>query len=1273
MDLKVESEDGKSSHSFAIDAVNNFGNTALFESIFSNSEECFDLLIKLGSNPRWINDAGYTTLHVAIFKGNKKIANKLREFGLGVEDKDKKGRTVIFRAAQNGDIELFDYLVDGGADIWVKDKAGLNLLMMASINGNLAMMHKLLSLGFDIEEIDEYGYSAMTYAAHSDLEPAVTLLFRMGGDINANKSGKCTPLMAASSHASPKLLEKMLEFGAQIELKDKFGRTALLYASMHGKVDNLKVLERFGANLHALDNESWDALHFASNNSQIECIRYLVEKGFDIEARDKYGKTPLMYASINANEETVVTLLELGADPYKRDKSGMNSLEVANVGNNPQTAKYLYGIMKDKIGSDSKKPLLEKKNNLTFGVPFAPVMWSKFYHLMSAMSYVARKDQYGGWASPKSIIEAELRNATPLSTNIPYYDQKYYSVIQTFTSKMTDEMRGQQVGTLKSSMWLLGTFKARNLFDATSAVGLVSNEIKRAQKFFNLKEDKWSIFKMSKYEENFMLNLIRHFVKRNANRAFESSKFSGIIKEIKSQIIETYGEDITAEKARYSYPISNLDICSEFIMHAAATSNLNIIGAEKQSAIVVAAKNNRPDMMLAMMLGRMIRANSSWVVSKKHLNEALFWGVFHGNYTTVKACLEMGAKINAKPVLQNISSAELARHLGYRKVVELFAEKEGQTYEEYKNIDIPNIKERYTKVAISIAKKCYLNNEVLGLSYATLLTKRLLDGKYIGHQLRRILKVSDDISLVSINRKADLCYENSEVPELPREVIQEIKAKGINVALPKFNEELVSVEEIQQIYQELIAGNILGQVPNLSLERYGSGRESTTVELPEAFKNTLTGQTLIFTDQVQKQFWSDTIYFPPDKLQAHQHDFASLLSRERADDYNNYITEKSLPNSIDKSGYLKHVRDKFVEAGGIESEQMKNMSLAYQKTRAAFIKERGFDGYKSGGGRWKNCDFTMRVNGNTVYCEQGYRLFEDQIYFKGEQQFEFNDDEKLSTAQFLTDNVGEVPELAKFFELLKVVYSLQPIAQLAVKHGAIPDFGRMVIPKYTETPDDIIDYYHRSLYTTPENADLSISRLSEMLDEAGDNAISLAGGTAYTTSEYNKGVQHVRDNIQDEQIVICPFTAHINNDRFDIPPDDPRREDLDYRSDSGWKGGFHDATKEFFGLKGSGGVWVTDKEGLDEFYEKYPEGTEKQYRQHFQMIEGEKKRENEVAEISKYVRKEVESGRAWIPESRANANTRKGPGSGKQFFARDPRVEEYESILEEVDEPYQHR
>jgi len=729
------------------------------------------------------------------------------------------------------------------------------------------------------------------------------------------------------------------------------------------------------------------------------------------------------------------------------------------------------------------------------------------------------------------------------------------------------------------------------------------------------------------------------------NSILANTPLNKTLEEIKQAVQLLNGSEITKIKARNSYPLDNLDDCIDFMLHSASVSHLEIIGVEKQSALVFAAKKNRPDLMLAMVIGRKLKMGNEDIIAKQeHLDEALFWGVFHGNYTTVKTCLELGSNINAMPVLHNISTAELARHLGYKQVVELFADKEGENYEEYKDLDIPNIKHRYAKIALETAKKCYPASATLQVGYAALLTERFLEGKYIKHQLRKILKKYDDITLSSIDSGGDLFNDKEELPNIPHEVVRQICAKGINVLLPKFDQSLVSAKEIHQIYQELLVANSLGQIPHLSLERHGMNNESTQVELPEAFKNTLTGQVLIFTDQIQKQFWCDTIYLAPQSCERIAEGFPSLLFRSRANDYNLHFSGEDVPQN--KSEYLAAVKARFEQAGGIATEQMLRFSLGYTKVRAQFMKEHGFIKWKRGAGRWKNTNYQLMHNGNSIFCSQSYALYEDQTYVTAAgEEVTFHDDSSLTTAKYITENVQRVPEFAKFFELLKVIYSLQPIAELAVAHGVTPDFGHMPLPEYISTPDDIIVYYYRKLPENQESADLSIDELATKLNALGDNSINLTGGTDYTKDDYKKqSVSGGEDLEKDKMVIGCPLFAGLSQDRSGY-----NRDDMPSL--------FSAVGSLFYTLGNSN--WATPACEVTKALEQNPDMTVQDYACSTQIKYDQQKHGNTLVEL-------VQTVAGFIPQGSASNNRSEGQGGFSQAFfgsTVNSKTQEYESIL----------
>src|SRR5690606_31566933 len=100
-----------------VDAMNDYGATALGEAAMSGYAEVIALLLEAGADPNLANPEGQTPLMAVARTGNVEAARLLVEAGADVNaTEDWAGQTALIWAAAQGQPEMIRYLIEAGAD-----------------------------------------------------------------------------------------------------------------------------------------------------------------------------------------------------------------------------------------------------------------------------------------------------------------------------------------------------------------------------------------------------------------------------------------------------------------------------------------------------------------------------------------------------------------------------------------------------------------------------------------------------------------------------------------------------------------------------------------------------------------------------------------------------------------------------------------------------------------------------------------------------------------------------------------------------------------------------------------------------------------------------------------------------------------------------------------------------------------------------------------------------------------------------------------------------
>lgn len=196
------------------------GRTAMLNATRAAEADCFQLLLKAGSNPYQADYLGRSALHSAAYgwPGRREdavaTARTLIERGVAVDAGDYDGWTPVMIAADEGHEEIVELLIEAGADVRAKDKTGATSLHWASRSGHAEVVERLIRAGARVGAKDKLG---------------------------------TTPVLPAARYGRDRVIEILHAAGASVTVKNRRGWTPLAIASENGHASTIALLRRFGA------------------------------------------------------------------------------------------------------------------------------------------------------------------------------------------------------------------------------------------------------------------------------------------------------------------------------------------------------------------------------------------------------------------------------------------------------------------------------------------------------------------------------------------------------------------------------------------------------------------------------------------------------------------------------------------------------------------------------------------------------------------------------------------------------------------------------------------------------------------------------------------------------------------------------------------------------------------------------------------------------------------------------------------------------------------
>jgi ankyrin repeat protein len=294
--------------------------TALQAVCVSNSNDCFQLLIKWGADVTI--KAGFfgSALHCACWYGRKEMIERLIEVGADVCLEIEAICSPLHVAVTRCGREIVELLIDKGADL--NPKSLVPPLVFGAANGADENTQLLLDRGADVNlKYEDQGDALLAASAYGHLSTVQLLLMYGASRINL-------ALRVASFQGHSDIVELLLDHRADPDFMDD-GTTSLMLATSKCRVRIIELLLKKGASIDKTNDEGSTALHLAIKSGYLLIIEMLLKYGADIESPNLLGYTPLMIAIECFNTEIAKYLIKQGANINAQNSDGFTPLMLA--------------------------------------------------------------------------------------------------------------------------------------------------------------------------------------------------------------------------------------------------------------------------------------------------------------------------------------------------------------------------------------------------------------------------------------------------------------------------------------------------------------------------------------------------------------------------------------------------------------------------------------------------------------------------------------------------------------------------------------------------------------------------------------------------------------------------------------------------------------------------------------------------------------------------------------------------------------------------------
>lgn len=223
--------------------------------------------IRAGVDINAVNEFGETALKVAIVKSHKEVVQVLVEAGAGV-NAVVQNMPLLHHAAMFSKPEIVQYLLQSGADVSQRDVDGFTALMRSATSpySDREVIRNLLYEA-GASEVEVNSANLLNAFFRSDFEQTKVLL-QAKARMEIDNFSSAYIFHIAAEQGNIEIINLLIQSGVDVNVIDHKGKTALMKATMGGSLKTVKALLQSGANPHLQDQDGYTALIYAQEVSR---------------------------------------------------------------------------------------------------------------------------------------------------------------------------------------------------------------------------------------------------------------------------------------------------------------------------------------------------------------------------------------------------------------------------------------------------------------------------------------------------------------------------------------------------------------------------------------------------------------------------------------------------------------------------------------------------------------------------------------------------------------------------------------------------------------------------------------------------------------------------------------------------------------------------------------------------------------------------------------------------------------------------------------------
>ena len=257
----------------------------LNEELLKNAQEGkfpgVKLLLEEGADIDAVDQYGQTALMKSILYKNEKISLFLIEKGADLDAQDCFKNTALMYTVFNAQATVFKKLLEAGANPALQNELGdqasdliYRCYQMTTPENKLSYQEMMTEFVPDFIHREKQRELILSIVA--GLEGVVPFLVEDGGvDVNETDGAGLTPLQWAAAFNRVKSAGCLIQAGAQVDFQDKHKMTALMYAAQNGDLEMTKLLLEEGAQIALRNKEGKTASMLSYENGHQEVFEFL--------------------------------------------------------------------------------------------------------------------------------------------------------------------------------------------------------------------------------------------------------------------------------------------------------------------------------------------------------------------------------------------------------------------------------------------------------------------------------------------------------------------------------------------------------------------------------------------------------------------------------------------------------------------------------------------------------------------------------------------------------------------------------------------------------------------------------------------------------------------------------------------------------------------------------------------------------------------------------------------------------------------------------------